>query len=114
MNVTEKAWQEIIRQDAGKQRWIQLFIRGGGCNGFQYLMQWMSPMPAITGNTHLLEPPPVQVDGEWKFRKAWIYVDDKSYEFVKDMTLDFNPLKGWIFDNPKATGTCGCGKSVSF
>jgi Fe-S cluster assembly iron-binding protein IscA len=54
------------------------------------------------------------VDGQWNFRKAWIFVDHKSYKFVGDMTLDFKPLKGFIFDNPKATSSCGCGKSVSF
>jgi iron-sulfur cluster assembly accessory protein len=114
MNVTESAWKEIIRQDAGKGRWVQFFVHGGGCNGFQYYMGWMDPMPAITGDTHLLEPPPVEVDGKWVFRKATVHVDRKSYKFVEKMTLDFQPLKGFIFDNPQATASCGCGKSVSF
>lgn len=115
MNVSEAAWKEIIRQDAGKERWVQFFVRGGGCNGFEYYMGWMDPLPAFMNDNHLLEPPPVQdKEGTWVFRKAWVFVDRKSWEFVKDMTLDFNQFKGFIFDNPKATSSCGCGKSVSF
>jgi iron-sulfur cluster assembly accessory protein len=114
MKVTEEAWKEIIRQDAGKHRWVQFFVHGGGCNGFQYYMGWMDPMIAFTNDNHLLEPPPVQVDGQWVFRKAWIFVDPKSYKLVGEMTLDFKPLKGFIFDNPKVTSSCGCGKSISF
>jgi iron-sulfur cluster assembly protein len=107
MNVTEAAWKEISRQDAGKGRWVQFFIRGGGCNGFQYYMGWMDPMLAITNDNHLLEP-------AWVGERPKIFVDPKSYKYVKTMTLDFSQFKGFIFDNPKATSSCGCGKSVSF
>ncbi len=43
-----------------------------------------------------------------------MFIDHKSYGFVSDMTLDFKPLKGFIFENPKVTSSCGCGKSVGF
>jgi iron-sulfur cluster assembly protein len=114
MQVSEKAWQEIIRQDAGRGRWVRFMVMAGGCNGFQYGMTWMDPLPAFTNDNHLLEPPPVQVDGKWQFRKAYVFVDPKSYKLVDQLTLDFDPLKGFIFNNPKATSSCGCGKSAGF
>lgn len=114
MNVSEAAWNEIIRQDAGKGRWVQILVMGGGCQGFKYGVTWMDPMSAFTNDNHLLEPAPVLVDGVWTRRKAWIFIDHKSYKFMDQATLNFSPFKGFTFDNPKAISSCGCGESVSF
>lgn len=113
-DITEKAWAEIIRQDAGLGRWVNVSVIGGGCQGFQYAVTWMEPLAAFTNDNRLLEPPPVQVDGEWVRRKAYVFIDPKSYKLLSDATLDHSPFKGFTFDNPRAKSSCGCGKSVSF
>lgn len=106
MQVTDSAWKEIERQDAGRGRWVRFLVMGGGCNGFQYGMTWTEPLLAFTNDNHLLE--------HHIYKSAKMFIDHKSYRFVSDMTLDFKPFKGFIFDNPKVTSSCGCGKSVGF
>ncbi len=54
MQVTDSAWKEIEKQDAGRGRWVQFLVMGGGCNGFQYGMTWMEPLLAFTNDNHLL------------------------------------------------------------
>ena len=45
-----------------------------------------------------------------------IVIDQKSIIYLKGMELDFDgtiPGKGFVFKNPLATSTCGCGESFS-
>ena len=45
---------------------------------------------------------------------AKIFVDRKSYLFLKGTRLDYDTAllsKGFVFHNPNATQTCGCGSS---
>ena len=45
---------------------------------------------------------------------AKIFVDKKSYLFLKGTTLDYDTAlltKGFVFHNPNAKQTCGCGSS---
>ena len=45
---------------------------------------------------------------------AKIFVDQKSYLFLKGTTLDYDTAlltKGFVFNNPNAKQTCGCGSS---
>jgi iron-sulfur cluster assembly accessory protein len=100
---TEKAAKEMFRQDAGRGQWIRLFVIGGGCQGFKYCVAWMEPMLMMSNSAHLYEKFGVNV-----------YIDERSYEFLDQTTLDYDPFKGFIFNNPKAISSCGCGGSVTF
>ena len=45
---------------------------------------------------------------------ARVFVDPKSYRFIDGTTLDYDTSlvsKGFIFNNPNAKSTCGCGTS---
>jgi iron-sulfur cluster assembly protein len=45
-----------------------------------------------------------------------ILLDPKSTIYLKGITLDFNDGlqgRGFVFGNPNATNTCGCGESFS-
>jgi iron-sulfur cluster assembly accessory protein len=47
---------------------------------------------------------------------ARVFVDPKSLRFLEGTTLDYDTAlisKGFVLENPKATGTCGCGVSFS-
>ena len=47
---------------------------------------------------------------------AKVFVDPKSYQFIKGTTLDYDTSlvsKGFIFSNPNAKSSCGCGTSFS-
>ena len=49
-------------------------------------------------------------------RRLEVFVDRKSYEFINGTTLDYDTSlvsKGFIFNNPNAKSSCGCGTSFS-
>ena len=55
-------------------------------------------------------------DSVMSFEDVRIVVDKKSKLFLLGMTLDYTTGlngKGFVFTNPNATGTCGCGSSFS-
>jgi len=80
---------------------LRVGVKGGGCSGLSYTFSWEKQ--ARLGD-EVFEGP----DG------AKIYVDKKSLLFLNGTTLDFDTAllgKGFVFNNPNATSTCGCGSS---
>ena len=104
VQVTTQASQEIQRQlekKANPQMGIRLAVKGGGCSGLSYHLDYDEPKE----KDHRLEK-----DG---FK---VLVDRKSAIYLKGMTLDFKDGlndRGFKFVNPNATNTCGCGESFS-
>jgi len=105
ITVTETAAREIkniIDQqelDAEKVR-LRVGVKGGGCSGFSYLLD-------------LTEQ---EKDSDEKFDQHGIPVvcDPKSYLYLNGTTIDFKDEvmgRGFVFSNPNATSTCGCGSS---
>jgi iron-sulfur cluster assembly protein len=103
--LTETAAREIktiIEQqelDAGKIR-LRVGVRGGGCSGFSYVLD-------------LTES---QKDHDEVFEQHGITVvcDPKSLLYLNGTTIDFRDeisQRGFLFQNPNATTTCGCGSS---
>jgi iron-sulfur cluster assembly protein len=79
---------------------LRLGIVGGGCSGLSYKFRFET-QPRSTDNV-------IEVDG------VTLMVDPKSFEYLDGMTLDFkNTLmeQAFVFHNPNATKSCGCGKS---
>jgi len=82
--------------------YIRVFVRGGGCSGFQYGM-------ALDHTVHEGDEV-VQNDGV-KF-----IVDATSKEFVDGSTVDYVESisgSGFAITNPANEATCGCGQSFS-
>jgi iron-sulfur cluster assembly protein len=83
---------------------IRLGVRGGGCNGYAYVFE-------LTKKIREKKDQVLDYDG------LTIVVDDRSIEFLKGSTLDWEQkLLGYGFKwiNPNATGSCGCGESFYF
>jgi iron-sulfur cluster assembly protein len=104
-DVTERAQLEIRgifdREHPGPEMGVRLGVVGGGCSGLSYEMDFSEPRP----NDNVLE-----FDG---FR---VFLDPKSSIYLKGVTLDYQDGlkgKGFVFQNPNATNTCGCGESFS-
>ena len=79
---------------------LRVGVKGGGCSGFSYILD-------LTENVN---------DNDEAFDKDGLSVvcDPKSYLYLNGTTIDFKDEvmgRGFVFSNPNATSTCGCGSS---
>ena len=82
---------------------LRIGIKAGGCSGLSYTFAWET---APRDGDHVFEGP----------EGARVFVDPKSFPFLKGTTLDYDTSlvsKGFIFNNPNAKSSCGCGTSFS-
>jgi len=105
VKVTEKAKDkaiELMAEDGKDGYFIRVSVKGGGCSGLMYDMEFDNKQ---TENDKVFE------DNGMK-----VVVDKKSYLYLVGTTLDFTGGlngKGFVFVNPNAGRTCGCGESFS-
>jgi len=81
---------------------LRLGVIGGGCSGYSYVFKYD---PQARPSDHVFE-----------FDGVKVFVDPKSMIYLKGMTLDYRESlmhSGFVFDNPNAQKTCGCGTSFS-
>jgi iron-sulfur cluster assembly protein len=105
ITVTEAAKKQALRlmDDDGKENlFIRVGVQGGGCSGLMYQLEFDNE----------------EKEGDKTFEDngVKVVVDKKSYLYLIGTTLDFSGGlngKGFIFKNPNAERTCGCGESFS-
>jgi len=86
-----------------EQTKLRVGVRGGGCSGFSYMLD-------------LTEEPKTENDEELDSHGIKILVDMKSYLYLNGVEIDFKDEvmgRGFVFKNPNATSTCGCGSSFT-
>ena len=105
IQVTERALGRI-RQVFVKQGveggGLRLGVQGGGCSGMSYLIRF--------------EPKQRPSDRVFDFEGVKVFVDPKSLIYLEGMTLDYKESlmqSGFVFENPNAKKSCGCGTSFS-
>lgn len=104
INITENAINRIeyLLSDEKPDAKLRIQVDGGGCNGFQYKLDFdttVNPDDNILGTD-----------------KVKIVIDNTSLEFLKGSTFDFVETLGscnFEFKNPNASSSCGCGNSFS-
>ncbi len=106
VTVTQKAAEQIsfLKEKEGKsnENNIRVSIEGGGCSGLMYNLEF-------SGETK-------PTDHIFEDRGVRIMVDKKSLLYLAGTVLDFSDGlngKGFQFQNPNASRTCGCGESFS-
>ena len=107
IEISESAAREIQKQRLKRgtpDAVIRVGIRGGGCTGFSYVFEWDDGEPK-------------KADKVFAAHGVKIYVDPKSFVYLRGTVLDFVTSMmghGFKFNNPNAKGACGCGESVQF
>ena len=106
ITVTEKAVAEIQRiirdQGLGTGTFLRLGVTGGGCSGFSYVMGFDQELK--------------DGDIEAEFHGLKVVLGADAAPYVDDTVVDFRDevmKRGFVFDNPNASGSCGCGSSFS-
>ena len=105
--LTDTAAREIktiIKQQELDEQVIRLRVgvKGGGCSGFNYILD--------------LTEQQRETDEVFDDKGVTIVCDPKSYLYLSGTTVDFKEEimgRGFVFNNPNATSTCGCGSSFS-
>jgi iron-sulfur cluster assembly protein len=105
VNLTEKAIEQVksifATESKGEEYGLRLGVVGGGCSGLSYKIDF------DTKN---------EKDNVLEFDGVKVFIDLKSSIYLKGVTLDFKDGlngKGFVFVNPNAANTCGCGESFS-
>jgi iron-sulfur cluster assembly protein len=104
IQVSENAAKRITalksEDNASTEAFLRVYVKRGGCSGFSYKMDFDT----------------VSKDGDKVFESNGekVVVDGQSLLYLIGMTLDYEGGlngKGFIFSNPNASKTCGCGSS---
>ncbi|MFM7006921.1 MAG: iron-sulfur cluster insertion protein ErpA [Flavobacteriales bacterium] len=105
LTVTDAAKKQALRlmEDENKEGYfIRVGVQGGGCSGLMYQLTFDNQ----------------ENEGDMPFENngVKVVVDKKSYLYLVGTILDFSGGlngKGFVFQNPNADRTCGCGESFS-
>ena len=82
--------------------YVRVGVKSGGCSGLSYELTFDK---ALNENDSMIEDAPVK-----------IVIDKKSFLYLVGTTLEYSGGlngKGFVFNNPNANRTCGCGESFS-
>ncbi|MAI66840.1 MAG: iron-sulfur cluster assembly accessory protein [Phycisphaerales bacterium] len=113
--ITDSAAREINnimgQQELNSEKThLRVGVKGGGCSGFSYILD--------------LTETKKEGDEQWDYdfevegEKSTFSVicDPKSYLYLNGTTVDFKDEvmgRGFVFENPNANNTCGCGSSFN-
>jgi len=104
--VTAKAAEQIklqLQKRGTPDSCLRLGIRGGGCSGFSYVIQYE-------------DDPPKTKDLFFESEGVHIIVDVKSIVYLNGSVLDWEKTlmnQGFKFLNPQEKTSCGCGHSFT-
>ncbi len=107
IQVTDKALVKVRSAMAKEgispeQGGLRLGVQGGGCSGLSYNVRF--------------DTQPRERDRIFQYGDIRVFVDPKSFIYLHGMILDYQETlmqQGFVFVNPQATKSCGCGTSFS-
>ena len=91
--------QESLSRDSAGMR---VSVRPGGCSGFEYGLD--------------IEEDPREDDFDVPSHGVRLFIDPFSAQYLGGVVIDYHYSfqgSGFSFENPGATGGCGCGSSFS-
>src|SRR3954468_1433333 len=101
-NAKDHALRLISEEKRPEDTFIRVGVEGGGCSGLSYKLEFDNMIK----------------DGDQQFEDKGIkiVVDRKSFLYLVGTELEYSGGlngKGFVFINPNASRTCGCGESFS-
>ncbi len=81
---------------------LRVGVKGGGCSGFSYILD--------------LTETRKDTDEVFEQHGVRVICDPKSLLYLSGTTVDFKDEimgRGFVFNNPNATTSCGCGSSFA-
>jgi iron-sulfur cluster assembly protein len=105
ISISEQAARQIqrLRGETGstpEEAFLRVKVVPGGCSGMSYKLDFDQTLGTA--------------DKIFEEHGTKVVIDNKSYLYIAGMTLDFEGGlngKGFVFSNPNASKTCGCGSS---
>ena len=85
-----------------EKRYVRVGVESGGCSGLSYYLDFDSKV--------------LSTDKVFENNEITLLVDEKSYLYIVGTTLGYSGGlngKGFVFENPNASRTCGCGESFA-
>ena len=98
-----EAFKERIEKRNTPDAYIRVGVKGSGCKGFTYAIQFEDNKPR-------------EKDLEFFFNGIRVIVDKKSILYLNECTIDFEKTpvaEGFQFINPNEKSRCGCGQSFT-
>jgi iron-sulfur cluster assembly protein/iron-sulfur cluster insertion protein len=104
ISLTENAARrirELQRESGAAEKTLRFFVEPGGCSGLEYGMSFDEPKEG---------------DERMESQGVVFLVDRKALAQIDGSSVDFDDGlhgKGFAVQNPRATSTCGCGRSFN-
>ncbi len=102
-DAAKNAILKALQEEGEGAKWVRISVRGGGCSGYQYNLDF--------------EDEKRDDDHELALNECFgVLLDPISAQMLKGTSVDFiSGLNGsgFKFNNPNAKRTCGCGHSFS-
>ena len=105
VNISNEAKEELfklMRLEGGTKEYVRVGVKSGGCSGLSYKLDFDSSV--------------LKTDKVFNSNGITLLVDESSYLYIVGTTLTFSGGlngKGFSFNNPNASRTCGCGESFA-
>ncbi|WP_420454830.1 HesB/IscA family protein [Rubrivirga sp.] len=111
VRLSDRAASEVRRIVANKQipaeYGLRVGVKGGGCSGMSYVLGFDKR------RDHDLA---FELDADDPAGPITVFMDKRHGLYLMGTTVDYHDgldARGFVFDNPQATQTCGCGSSFA-
>jgi len=105
VSLTESALNELKRlmteKNIPSDHALRVGVKGGGCAGFSYILGFDKKD---------------SLDEEFEFGGLKIFMNKAHQMYLAGIEIDYKDgldARGFVFNNPNASKTCGCGSSFS-
>lgn len=101
-SAAKKITELIAEEKSADKNLLRIKVKRGGCSGFSYKLDFDSTI--------------AEKDKVFEDKGVKLLIDSQSLLYIIGMTLDYEGGlngSGFVFSNPNATKTCGCGSSFA-